>query len=49
MQVQLTRKQIWALLDALDEDAKRDALQYDKNPDLKRAWFILSGQVTDNA
>ena len=43
MTVELTRDQIWAILNQIK------TADLEKNADLKRAFFILSGQVTDNA
>ena len=43
MKVELTREQIWAVLNALPKD------KLEQDSDLKSAYFRLAGQVTGNS
>ena len=46
MEVNLTREQIWALLNSLKHEARKDS---NEGTPLRKAYMILAGQVTDNA
>ena len=43
MKVELTRSQIWAVVNALPKE------QLEQDSDLKSAYFRLVAQITDNA
>ena len=50
MQVELTREQIWAVVEAIKQSApKGDIGRLEEGSPLRKAYFRLVGQITDNA